>query len=88
MMTALFLVFLTFEFALVASLAVASEIVPQARATMSGFVVATHSLGRIVASLIALPLFALGQLSLVMGIAAAFGALAVVAFWPIRVQEA
>jgi MFS family permease len=96
MMAGLFLVFLTFEFALVASLAVATEVTPDARATMSGFVVATHSFGRIathsfrriVASLIALPLFSAGQLSLVMLVASAFTALAVIMFWPVRIETA
>ncbi|BCX03812.1 MAG: MFS transporter [Candidatus Roseilinea sp.] len=88
MMVALFLVFLTFEYALVASLAVASEAVPDARAAMGGFVVATHSIGRIVASLIALPLFGLAGLSGVMIVAAGCTALAVVAFWFVRVGEA
>lgn len=84
-MAALFLVFLTFEYALVASLAVASEATPGSRAAMGGFVVATHSIGRIVASLIALPLFGLAGLSGVMTMAAVFTALAVVAFWFVRV---
>jgi predicted MFS family arabinose efflux permease len=87
LMAALFLVFLTFEFGLVASLAVATEAAPDARATMSGFVVATHSFGRIIASLIALPLFGLGGLNSVMAVAGIFTALAVVAFWFVRVKE-
>jgi predicted MFS family arabinose efflux permease len=87
LMAALFLVFLTFEFGLVASLAVATEAAPDARATMSGFVVATHSLGRIIASLIALPLFGLGGLNSVMAVAAVFTALSVVVFWFVRVKE-
>ncbi len=86
-MAALFVVFLTFEYALVASLAVASEAVPSARATMGGFVVATHSLGRIVASLIALPLFGAAGLGGVMGIAAVLTTFALVAFWFVRVRE-
>jgi len=87
MLAGLFFVFLTFEFALVASLAVVNEVVPQARATMSGFVVATHSFGRIVASAIALPLFALGGLPVVMVLAGLLTALAVVVYWPVRVGE-
>jgi DHA1 family inner membrane transport protein len=87
-MVALFLVFLTFEYALVASLAVATEVVPSARATMSGFVIATHSFGRIVASLIALPLFGLGGLPLVMALSAGVTALAVAVYWPVRVVPA
>jgi len=86
-MAALFLLFLTFEYALVASLAVVSEAVPDARTAMGGFVVATHSLGRIVASLVALPLFSLAGLGGAMGVGAVFTALAVAAFWFVRVRE-
>jgi len=79
--------FLLFEYALVASLAVVSEAVPDARTAMGGFVVATHSLGRIVASLVALPLFSLAGLGGAMGVGAVFTALAVAAFWFVRVRE-
>lgn len=58
----LFLVFFFFEFALVTSLAVHSEMVPSARATMAGFVAASHSVSRMAASLAALPLFFAGSL--------------------------
>ncbi len=87
MLVGLFFVFLTFEFALVASLAVVSEVVPKARATMSGFVLATSSMGRIIASAIALPLFGVGGLPLVMGLAGMLTALAVIVYWPVRVGE-
>jgi MFS transporter, DHA1 family, inner membrane transport protein len=59
----LFLVFFAFEFALVTSLTVNSELVPAARATMAGFVAGVHGIGRVAASLIALPLFLAGQLT-------------------------
>jgi predicted MFS family arabinose efflux permease len=85
LMAGLFVVFLSFEFALVASLAVTSEAVPNARATMSGFVLATHSFGRIVASLVALPLFGFGGLPVVLGISAAASAVSVAVAWPVRV---
>jgi len=86
-MAGLFLLFLTFEYALVASLAVASETVPEARTAMGSFVIATHSVGRIAASLIALPLFELGGLGGSMGVGAIFTALAVVAFWFVRARQ-
>jgi predicted MFS family arabinose efflux permease len=86
-MAALFLLFLTFEYALVASLAVVSEAVPEARTMMGGFVVATHSVGRIAASLIALPLFGLAGLGGAMGVGAVFTALAAAAFWFVRVRR-
>ncbi|GIV83737.1 MAG: MFS transporter [Candidatus Roseilinea sp.] len=87
LMAALFLLFLTFEYALVASLAVASEATPGARAAMGGFVVATYSIGRIVASLIALPLFGLAGLGGVMTVAAVSTVMAVGAFWFVQVKE-
>ncbi len=59
----LFLVFFFFEFALVTSLAVHSEMVPSARATMAGFVAASHNTSRMAASLAALPLFVAGSLA-------------------------
>jgi predicted MFS family arabinose efflux permease len=86
LLAGLFLVSITFEFALVASLPIASELVPPARSTMMGFVVFVHSAGRIVASLIALPLFAAGQLPLVMLVSLAAVALSLVSFWPVRVN--
>jgi predicted MFS family arabinose efflux permease len=86
LLAGLFLVSLTFEFALVASLPVASELVPPARATMMGFVTFVHSFGRIIASLIALPLFALGQITLVMAVALIAVVLSFVAFLPVRVS--
>jgi predicted MFS family arabinose efflux permease len=57
MLVALFCIYLGFEFTLVASLPIASEMVPEARATMMGFFTAASSVGRIVGSLVALPLF-------------------------------
>ena len=57
MLVAMFLIYFCFEFALVASLPVASEMVPAARSTMMGFATAAAGLGRITGALIALPLF-------------------------------
>lgn len=86
LLAGLFLVSITFEFALVASLPIASELVPPARATMMGFVVFVHSFGRIVASLIALPLFSAGQFTLVLFVAFVAVALSLVSFWKVRVK--
>jgi predicted MFS family arabinose efflux permease len=61
----LFLIFFTFEFALVTSLAVQSELVPDQRATMAGSLSAAHNLARMLASLWALPLFIGGGLGAV-----------------------
>jgi MFS family permease len=65
MLVALFCIYLGFEFTVVASLPIASEMVPKARAAMMGFQGAASSVGRIVASLVALPLFGADRLWLV-----------------------
>ena len=65
MLLALFCIYLGFEFTLVASLPIASEMVPEARATMMGFYSAATSVGRIAGSLIALSLFGADRLWLV-----------------------
>ncbi len=62
---ALFAIYFMFELALVASLSVASEIVPAARTVMMGFVSASFAVGRITGSLVALPLFGTDRLWLI-----------------------
>jgi predicted MFS family arabinose efflux permease len=62
MMTALFCIYLGFEFTLVASLSIATELVPQARTAMMGFNSAASAAGRIIGSLIALSLFGTNRL--------------------------
>ncbi len=65
MMVALFCIYLGFEFTLVASLPIASETVPESRVAMMGWNTAATSAGRIIGSLIALPLFGTDRLWLV-----------------------
>jgi predicted MFS family arabinose efflux permease len=65
MMVALFSIYLGFEFTLVASLPIASETVPESRAAMMGWNTAATAAGRIIGSLIALPLFGTDRLWLV-----------------------
>jgi MFS transporter, DHA1 family, inner membrane transport protein len=77
----LFLVFFFFEYTLVTSLTVQSELVPDNRATMAGFGMASHSAARIVLSLIALPLFGDGRLWLPMLVGAGLVLLAMVVGW-------
>jgi predicted MFS family arabinose efflux permease len=60
----LFLFYLTFEFALVSSIPLMTEVFPPARATLMAGNVAAHSLGRALGALVTAPLFALGQASL------------------------
>jgi predicted MFS family arabinose efflux permease len=57
LMLALFCLYLAFEITIVASIAVASEIVPTARAAMMGFNSTASAFGRIAGSLLVLPLF-------------------------------
>lgn len=56
----LFFFYLTFEFTIVSSMPLMSEIFPTARATMISNMAAAHSLGRALGALVAAPLFALG----------------------------
>jgi DHA1 family inner membrane transport protein len=56
----LFLFYLTFEFALVSSIPLMTEILPGVRATMMAFNFAGLSLGRALGALIAAPLYAFG----------------------------
>ena len=65
MMVALFCIYLGFEFTLVASLPIASETVPESRTAMMGWNTASTAAGRIIGSLIALPLFGTDRLWLV-----------------------
>lgn len=65
MMVALFCIYVGFEFTLVASLPIASETVPGARAAMMGWNTAATSTGRIIGSIIAVPLFGADRLWLV-----------------------
>jgi len=76
MLAALCAIYLCFEYTLVAALPVASEVVPKARSTMMGFFTASAGTGRIIGSLIAVPLFGvdgerLWLVALVGGVAAA-----------------
>jgi DHA1 family inner membrane transport protein len=59
----LFFFYLTFEFALVSSVPMMTEILPAARATVMAFTTASVSLGRAVGALIASPLFLFGESS-------------------------
>jgi predicted MFS family arabinose efflux permease len=76
--TGLFFFYITFEFALVSSIPLMTEVLPRARATLMACNVASHSLGRALGALVAAPLFSLAQTSaqipdiLLCGLAAIF----------------
>jgi len=57
---ALFLFYLTFEFTLVSTLPLMTEVLPASRATLMAANVASHSLGRAAGAFIAAPIFELG----------------------------
>ena len=59
----LFFFYLTFEFALVSSVPMMTEVMPAARATVMAFTTASVSLGRAMGALIASPLFLFGESS-------------------------
>lgn len=56
----LFLFYITFEFTLVSSIPLMSEILPNARATLMGMNIAAISIGRALGALIAYPVYSLG----------------------------
>jgi predicted MFS family arabinose efflux permease len=62
-MVGLFFFYLTFEYALVSSVPMMTEVMPSARATVMAFTTASVSLGRGMGALIATPLFLFGESS-------------------------
>ncbi|MBM3143686.1 MAG: MFS transporter [Chloroflexi bacterium] len=79
----LFLFFITFEFSMVSSIPMMTEIKPDARATLMAFNVASFSLGRAIGALIGPSLYALGIGGSAMG-AVFFNLLALLALQRIR----
>jgi predicted MFS family arabinose efflux permease len=59
----LFLFYITFEFTLVSSIPLMSEIMPNARATLMGMNIAAVSIGRALGALLASPIYSLGSTS-------------------------
>jgi predicted MFS family arabinose efflux permease len=76
----LFLFYITFEFTLVTSIPLMSEIMPSARATTLSFNLAAHSLGRMGGALLAPVLYALG-FSFVTAAAVIINLLGIAAVW-------
>lgn len=60
-LSGLFLFYISFEFAIVSTLPMMTEIMPSARATLMATNVAGHSLGRALGALLATPLYTLGR---------------------------
>jgi len=83
---ALFIFYLTFEFTLVSSIPMMTEILPDARGTMMAFNFSGLSLGRALGTLVALPLFNLGM-GTNAGAALVFNLLALLALRWTRIQK-
>lgn len=88
-LTALFLVFLTFEFTVVTSLSFSTEILPDARATMMAGYLAAANLGRVFGALIGGPIWMAGGI-VATGLVSAFisGLGLLVLVWGVRGQFA
>jgi predicted MFS family arabinose efflux permease len=81
-MVALFLFYFSFEFAVVSSIPLMTELMPQARATLMALNVTSFSLGRVLGSLIGQPLYHLGLgANGVVGFALSLTALMIVMFF-------
>lgn len=59
-LAALFALYITFEFAIVSSISLMTEVMPKARATMMAAYVAAHATGRMLGALLGVALFARG----------------------------
>jgi predicted MFS family arabinose efflux permease len=84
-LTGLFLVFLTFELTIVASLSLCTELLPELRATMMSTFLAAAGMGRVVGALIGGPLWLAGGILAVGLLSAAVTCLALVSLkWGLR----
>ena len=82
---ALFFVFLSTEFAIVAALSVSTEVLPDARATMMSGYLAAASVGRVIGAVLGGVVWTLGGLAAVAAVSAAVNALALISFlWGLR----
>ncbi len=74
----LFLIFLTFEFTIVASLSLFTELVPESRATMMASYMALAGIGRVVGALVGGPIWLAGGIQATTLVSAAISGLALV----------
>ncbi len=83
--TGLFIIFLTFEFTIVTSLSLFTELVPTSRATMMASYLASAGVGRVVGALIGGPIWLAGGISATALVSAAVSGLALVSLiWGLR----
>jgi predicted MFS family arabinose efflux permease len=81
----LFLIFLTFEFMIVTSLSLTTELLTGSRATMMAGYFATGGIGRVIGALTGGPIWLAGGISATAIVSACFSALALVSlFWGLR----
>jgi DHA1 family inner membrane transport protein len=77
-LTGLFIIFLTFEFTIVASLSLFTELVPTSRATMMASFLASAGVGRVVGALVGGPIWIAGGIYTTALVSAAISGLALV----------
>jgi predicted MFS family arabinose efflux permease len=77
----LFIIFLTFEFAIVTTISLATEVLPGARATMMASLMATMGVGRVIGALVGGPIWLAGGLITVCVVSAVTTALALACLW-------
>ena len=77
----LFLIFVTFEFVVVTSVSMATELIPQTRATMMATYMGAAGLGRVAGALLGGPVWLLGGISATGLVAAFISTLALVCLW-------
>lgn len=84
-LTGLFIIFLTFEFTIVTSLSLFTELVPTSRATMMASYLASAGVGRVVGALIGGPIWLAGGIYATALVSAAISGLALVSLvWGLR----
>jgi DHA1 family inner membrane transport protein len=84
-LTGLFIIFLTFEFTIVASLSLFTELVPQSRATMMASYLAFAGIGRVVGALVGGPIWLAGGIKATTLVSAAISGLALASLaWGLR----
>jgi DHA1 family inner membrane transport protein len=82
---ALFVVFLTLEFGIVACLSISTEVLPESRATMMAAVIAAAGLGRVVGAFLGGPVWVIGGLTAIGLVSAGISALALALFvWGLK----
>jgi len=82
----LFFFYLTFEFSIVASVSIMTEIVPYARATVIALNIGAMSFGRAISALIAIPIYTQG-IYLTLAVASVFNLIALIALKWVRTPQ-